>query len=1388
MGFVRVPGPARSTPELEGEYSTDSGASEAECAARAASGAAESAARRARHVAPRSARASRQLPPCSPSSRVPRSMYTSSSSRSCSCARSSRSRSGSPARRGRPGPLAGQRAGGLRDRLRAARDRGPRRARHGRGRRREPPGRVGAQRAGRAPRAALDERAGEPRRPGGDGYAAQPDAGEPARHAEIELRPGYEAGPVLRVLRREGLLGPGRHRAPGRARRRRARTVIEIEAPMDDARPARAARVPARADATARLELPGRDRDRHPRAERLTRDGDARRRGADPPAMCNESVARAAFPGAALGARRSGGPGIATDRSGRDLAALPPTARWTAHDITAPPEPSGPGRERRSRPAGWALALAAAALAGCGRDPRPSPATERILVQVDRARAFERAVVPSHPAWDADRIAIVQETRDGLRGAWAQPVLLPRRDLRAARGRGRVRGRDPAAATARSDASRCELRLRAPRPRRAPRDARDSPRVRGAGLAGSCTRGSRVAPDEEAEFVVVGRWLGTRARAARRAADPRRAACGRRASRPAQRADHLGRHAARRPPGLLRLRARDVAAPRRARRARRACSSTRSRPRRGRCRRTDRSSPASSPRATARASPRGARRAFGDGPRRAGAATTSRSRRDVPTLAEIVRGAAAGRTAALRVEPVPRSGEPASTAGSSAYVQLREPRAKRASTSRAMDRGARRRAVVRVPAPDRSAHAVRAAGAVRRAVRERARSATIAELPAAIERRARRRASTQADEGPARRPLRRRDRLHRRADRAPARRPASERGELDRTRSSCCTPTTARSSGSTARASTGTRCTTRCCACRSCSSCPGLVAAGLRVAEPHEHRRRATRRCSSSPASPVPAGLDGASLAPGDAAARRRSALEPRPCISEAMLYGERELKAWSNGDREARHRRRAAIAALRPRARTRASRRTSPPTRARACASCATRCGAVRAALRARFPRDDAAAFGRDARGDLERLGYPGADAKSDASGAAHGVQVVASAPCRGSPRGRSRTRSSSSPAAARASGSSSAAGSRRSARGRDRVAQRRAPRARCSTRRARADGASRRDALDVREPNRSCARASTRSSRATAASTCSSTTPRATSSAPPSACRANAWRAVLGIVLDGTFYCSQHFGARDDRARLGRDPERRRDVRLDRAWPASCTRASAKAGVLAMTRTLAVEWARHGIRVNAIAPGPVPLGRRARQNLWPDRRPSARSASASRCSASRRATRSRRRASSLLSPACELRDRRVPRDRRRRVARRQAHVGAGRARQRTRARRAHEAPRRRERAIAGRSHPRRREPLRRPSAANPRQRDARRALDRRRLRRVAARGRARRRARSRPRARTSCAPSSSSPSASRAAGGSSTSARARAGGSACSTRRSARRPSSDPTQVQSA
>jgi NAD(P)-dependent dehydrogenase (short-subunit alcohol dehydrogenase family) len=55
--------------------------------------------------------------------------------------------------------------------------------------------------------------------------------------------------------------------------------------------------------------------------------------------------------------------------------------------------------------------------------------------------------------------------------------------------------------------------------------------------------------------------------------------------------------------------------------------------------------------------------------------------------------------------------------------------------------------------------------------------------------------------------------------------------------------------------------------------------------------------------------------------------------------------------------------------------------------------------------------------------------------------------------------------------------------------------------------------------------------------------------------------------------------------------------------AWtggPGTVHSAAAKAGLLAMTRTLAVEWGRHGIRVNCITPGPTDT-EGAGAALWP-------------------------------------------------------------------------------------------------------------------------------------------------------------------------------------------
>lgn len=87
-----------------------------------------------------------------------------------------------------------------------------------------------------------------------------------------------------------------------------------------------------------------------------------------------------------------------------------------------------------------------------------------------------------------------------------------------------------------------------------------------------------------------------------------------------------------------------------------------------------------------------------------------------------------------------------------------------------------------------------------------------------------------------------------------------------------------------------------------------------------------------------------------------------------------------------------------------------------------------------------------------------------------------------------------------------------------------------------------------------------------------------------------ANAFNAVVGIVLGGTFHCTHAVGKHwIDTGRRGRILS----IVTTYAWTGSAyvvPSACAKAGVLAMTQSLAVEWGPLGIRVNAIAPGPFP------------------------------------------------------------------------------------------------------------------------------------------------------------------------------------------------------
>lgn len=88
-----------------------------------------------------------------------------------------------------------------------------------------------------------------------------------------------------------------------------------------------------------------------------------------------------------------------------------------------------------------------------------------------------------------------------------------------------------------------------------------------------------------------------------------------------------------------------------------------------------------------------------------------------------------------------------------------------------------------------------------------------------------------------------------------------------------------------------------------------------------------------------------------------------------------------------------------------------------------------------------------------------------------------------------------------------------------------------------------------------------------------------------------ANAFDTIIDIVLKGSKNCTLALGKH-----WIKEKQKNKTVLnivTTYAWTGSAyvvPSATAKAGVLAMTRSLAVEWAKYGIRFNAIAPGPFP------------------------------------------------------------------------------------------------------------------------------------------------------------------------------------------------------
>lgn len=95
------------------------------------------------------------------------------------------------------------------------------------------------------------------------------------------------------------------------------------------------------------------------------------------------------------------------------------------------------------------------------------------------------------------------------------------------------------------------------------------------------------------------------------------------------------------------------------------------------------------------------------------------------------------------------------------------------------------------------------------------------------------------------------------------------------------------------------------------------------------------------------------------------------------------------------------------------------------------------------------------------------------------------------------------------------------------------------------------------------------------------------------------NGFATIVAINLNGTFLCSRAAARRwIDRKHPGRIINMSSEAGIYGA-PGMCHYSAAKAGVQNLTRTLAMEWAPHGILVNCVAPGPIDTPEAA-QRSW--------------------------------------------------------------------------------------------------------------------------------------------------------------------------------------------
>ncbi|MFO1221054.1 MAG: SDR family oxidoreductase [Burkholderiaceae bacterium] len=121
----------------------------------------------------------------------------------------------------------------------------------------------------------------------------------------------------------------------------------------------------------------------------------------------------------------------------------------------------------------------------------------------------------------------------------------------------------------------------------------------------------------------------------------------------------------------------------------------------------------------------------------------------------------------------------------------------------------------------------------------------------------------------------------------------------------------------------------------------------------------------------------------------------------------------------------------------------------------------------------------------------------------------------------------------------------------------------------------------------------------------------------APTESLSPRAFDAIAGIVFHGTFYVTQAVGRRwvaEAKAGRWQAPRPYRNVMsiittwVDTGSPFVVPSAMSKAGIDVMTKSLAVEWARYGVRLNAVGPGEIPTEGMSKR-LNPGEEPGARS-----------------------------------------------------------------------------------------------------------------------------------------------------------------------------------